>query len=96
MRPAVGDASKKFGLEISKALRSRHMMEADLVRSMARVGNAISRQYVNMIVHNERTPPPDMVEKLADAIGLAHAERMVLHRAAALDSGYRIGMLRAS
>ena len=70
------------------------MLEADLVRSMAKLGNCISRQYVNMIVHNERTPPPEMVEKLADAIGLARDERTILHRASALDNGYRIGVLR--
>jgi hypothetical protein len=76
-------------------MRGNNMMEMDLVRKMIAIGNSISRQYVNMMTHNERTPPPEMVEKLADAIGLTRDERTRLHRAAAIDSGYRIGALNA-
>jgi hypothetical protein len=90
----MANSAARFGLELAKALRARSMMEADLVRAMIKTGNGISRQYVNMMIHNERTPPPDMIEKLCDALALARDERTYMHRAAALDSGYRIGVLR--
>ena len=90
----MSPSTRKFGLELSKFLNSRTMMEGDLVRAMNAIGNGISRQYVNMIVHNTRTPPPDMIERLADALKLTRDDRTILHRAAALDSGYRIGTLR--
>lgn len=87
-------SNRRFGLELQKFLNGKAMMEADLVRSMVAIGNGISRQYVNMMLHNQRTPPPDMIERLADALKLPRDDRTILHRAAALDSGYRIGTLR--
>lgn len=86
--------NKKFGLELAKLLNARAMLEMDLVRAMKANGNGISRSYVSMIVHNERTPPPDTIELLCDALKVPRDERVVLHRAAAIDNGYRIGALR--
>lgn len=83
-----------FGLELAKFLNSRAMLEMDLVRAMSKNGISISRQYINMIVHNTRTPPPDLIERFGDALKLAREERTILHRAAALDSGFKIGTLR--
>jgi transcriptional regulator with XRE-family HTH domain len=90
----VSLSTRKFGLELQRCLNSRHMMEMDLARNMKAMGNGVSRQYINMIVHNERTPPPETIEKLADGLKLSRDERTILHRAAAIDSGYRIGILR--
>jgi len=87
-------SNRRFGLELQKFLNSRDMMEMDLVRAMTANGNGVTRQYVNMILRNIRTPFPDMIEKIGDAIKLIRDERTILHRAAALDNGYRIGSLR--
>ncbi len=90
----MANSNKRFGLELSKCLVNRSMMEMDLVRAMTAQGNGVSRQYINMIVHNERTPPPELVEKMGDAMRMPRDERTILHRAAALDNGYKIGVLR--
>ena len=87
-------STRKFGLELTRALTARAMTERDLMRAMVANGNGVSRQYINMLVHNHRTPPPDLVDKIADAVRMQREERTILHRAAALDSGYRIGILR--
>jgi hypothetical protein len=88
------NSNKRFGLELVKALRSRHMMEADLMRAMIKQGNRITRQYINMMVHGDRTPPPDTIAAMCQAMALMEEERVFLYRAAAIDSGYRIGALR--
>jgi hypothetical protein len=87
-------STRRFGLELQKQLNSRSFMEADLVRAMTAIGNGISRQYVNMIMHNTRTPPPELIERFGDALKLSRDDRTILHRAAALDVGYRIGAVR--
>jgi hypothetical protein len=86
--------AKVFGYELVKALHARSMMERDLVDNMRRMGNGVTRQYVNLIVHSKRTPPPELIEKICDAMKVARDDRQVFHRAAALDSGYRIGAIR--
>ncbi len=90
----VSATTKKFGLELAKLLNARSMLESDLVRAMRACGTSISRSYINMMTHNERTPPPETIELLSDALKLSRDERTVLHRASAIDNGYRIGAVR--
>lgn len=92
--PDITPSNRKFGLELQKMLNARSMMEGDLVKAMTSSGNGITRQYVNMIARNVRTPPPELIEKFATAIKLNRDEKTILYRAAALDAGYAIGKLR--
>lgn len=96
-KPRIGKgktAGPFFGLELQKYLISRSRTEGDLMRSMERQGNGVTRQFINLLVHNKRAASPPMIEKIGDALGLAVEERQVLHKAAAIDAGYRIGSLR--
>ena len=86
--------NKKFGIELQKALNAKSWMERDLVHAMVAMGNGITRSYVSMMICDTRTPPPETIEKICDALRLPRDERVYMHRAAALDSGYRIGILR--
>ena len=96
-KPRIGKAKTGgpfFGLELQKYLISRSQTESDLVRGMTKQGNGVSRQFISMVVRNQRAASPVMIEKFGDALQLSLAERAVLHKAAALDAGYRVGPLR--
>jgi len=84
------NGSRQFGITLLKALHARSMREIDLVRAMIAQGNPITGQYVNMLVHNHRTPPPELVDKICAAMKMSRDERILMHHAAASDSGYRI------
>jgi hypothetical protein len=96
-RPRLGGPKKTgpfFGLELQKFLVAASHTESDLVRMLERMGRKVSKQYVNMVVRNQRSCSPEMIEDIGMALNLSIDQRVFLHRAAALDAGYKIGGMR--
>lgn len=82
-----------FGLELSKCLTARTITAADLARVMARRKTPLSKQYIGFLVHNKRQVAPVTLDAIARALALTEPEEMRLHRAAAIDAGFKIGGL---
>ena len=80
-----------FGLELAKCLTARSITRADLSRILIRRATPLSKSYVGMLVNNKRPATPDNLERICAALQLSEFEQLRLHRAAALDAGFKIG-----
>lgn len=78
---------KKLGAVIRRELASRAMRQFELAREMG-----VQESYLSAVVAGGRRPSPDWVERVADALRCSDAARGRLHRAAALDRGYRVDL----
>jgi hypothetical protein len=81
---------KLLARELSQLMIAKATSPARLARR-GRLKN--SEDYLYKILRGERIPPPTTIETIADYLQLPAERRRRLHRAAALDKGYRIGRL---
>ena len=82
---------KMFGLEFSKAMNRRHLSQAELARRLNVGGVVLSKQFIGYLVHSRRLASLDTVDALVSCMQCLEDEAVRMHRAAALDAGYRIG-----
>ena len=82
-----------LGLELAKCLTARSIRAADLARMMARRKTPITAQYIGLLLHGKRSVTPVTLINISAAMQLTEGEAQVLHRAAAIEAGFRIGGL---
>ncbi len=80
-----------LGLELAKCLTARSIRAADLARMMARRKTPITAQYIGYLLHGKRQVTPITLNNISAAMQLSEPEAQVLHRAAAIEAGFRIG-----
>ncbi len=77
----------QFGTMVSRLLTARHMRQTELAQV---IGKSVS--YVNATLIGAKAASPELADTVADALGATQSQRTVLHRAAALDSGFRLDL----
>lgn len=88
-----GKPGHTFGLELAKCLTARGLTRADLSRMLIRRHTPLSKSYIGMLVANKRPATPSNLIAICAALTLSEFEATRLHRAAALDAGFKIGGL---
>lgn len=88
-----GKPGPTFGLELAKCLTARSLTRADLSRMLTRRRTPLSKSYVGMLVNNRRPATPSNLEAICGALQVTEVEMIRLHRAAAIDAGFKIGGL---
>lgn len=78
-----------FGRSVSSTL-------ADLDLTQNKFSERLGKnpKYVNHIMTGYRKPSPEYVELVADVLNLSPEERAKLHRAAALDHGFKLDLTK--
>lgn len=87
-RRALGPS---FGLEFSKCMVARSLSASDLERMLSRARRPLTKQFLGMLMHNKRNATPDTLDSISRALVLSEADEQRLHRAAAIDAGFKIG-----
>lgn len=82
-----------FGLEFAKCLSARSLTPADLARMLARRRTPLSKSYLGYLLHNKRQVTPSTLDNIVATLAVGEDEAVRLHRAAALDAGFKIGGL---
>jgi transcriptional regulator with XRE-family HTH domain len=78
-----------MGQRFAEALR-RYLSAAEMSQSALARALEVSPQRVADLAAGKKTPGGEVIENIADAIGVPQTVRRELHRAAAKDAGYRI------
>jgi len=78
-----------FGASTSEFLAKRRMTQLDLTKAVGK-----HPAYTNQVLTGIRRPSPEYVDLVANALGLSDKERVVLHRAAAKDHGFKLDLTK--
>ena len=76
---------------MTRVLVARDLNNGDLRRRLELDGYRVSQQYVQFLVDGQRRPSLEMLDRIGRLLDLTDEWIVLLHRAAALDHGYRIG-----
>jgi predicted small secreted protein len=76
-----------FGMAVAHNLAATHTTQADVARATQR-----SLSYVNQTITGAKNVSPSWVDLVADVLRLPSSERTRLHRAAALDQGFKLDL----
>lgn len=74
-----------FGSSVSKALTEAEMTQTELAAKIKQ-----STAYVNQVITGRKRAAPEWIDIMADAMQLSPRERVKLHRAAAIDQGFKL------
>ena len=80
-----------FPIEFQKALISRETDATNLARDMTKRGYRISKQFLCFMAAGDRRVPSEQLRRICEVLQLDEAERMKLHKAAAIDYGFELG-----
>lgn len=83
----------EFAREATKCLIAVEANNTELHRALREGGERCSKTYLDMVLSGSRHPRVELVEAICSCLGLTDERRHRLHRAAALDQGYRLGAL---
>jgi len=78
-----------FGASVVSCLEQRRQTQADLSRKLGR-----SRSYVHQTLSGHRKPSPEWVDIVARTLKLNEAQRLALHKAAAVDRGFKLDLTK--
>lgn len=74
-----------FGSSLSGELAARGMTQSKLALTLGK-----SPAYINQVVKAKKRPSPEWVDLIADTLEVDDKARRALHRAAALDRGFKL------
>ncbi len=77
----------RFGEVLTEALRQRNMKQASLADSIG-----VSAAYVSSITSGRRMVSPARIDDIAQKCSFTDNEVSKLHRAAALDAGFKLDL----
>jgi transcriptional regulator with XRE-family HTH domain len=83
----TGDAKTKFSETFGGYLDRRSMTQSSVADA-----TGTSRAYVSSVSTGKKPVGPTAVDNLADAIKATDEERTNLHRAAAIDAGFKLDL----
>jgi plasmid maintenance system antidote protein VapI len=81
----MGDT--KAGFELLKFMKDKDIKQKDLASRLC-----VSQAYISAIVRGEKCMSANTAERTAVALCLNNDEKTKLHRAAALDQGFSLGL----
>ncbi len=82
-------SSNNFGSSASSLLAELNLTQTDLSR---RVGK--NSRYVNHLMKGRRRPSAEYVDLIASALNLDEENTLKLHKAAALDAGFKLDLTK--
>lgn len=83
------DYASAFGEALSKQLSARQVTPYTLANN-----TGVSPSFVSRAMHGKRTVSPEWADTIAKALALNDKEARDLHRAAALDAGYKLDLTK--
>ena len=89
-KPGAPLTRTRFPELFQRLLVAKETTQANIVRSIAHQGYRISRQFMSLIAKGERSVPPLQLARICEALKLEPNEQAELHRAAAIDHGYKL------
>lgn len=78
---------KNVGQTLDESLRSRGLSQRDLAERLD-----VSAAYVSALVSGKKTLSASTADRLVGALSLNQEETVSLHRAAAMDMGFRLDL----
>lgn len=81
--------STNFGRSVSNTLADLDLTQNDLSERLGK-----NPKYVNHTMTGYRKPSAEYVELVANALKLSEEQRIKLHRAAALDNGFKLDLMK--
>lgn len=81
--------TSNFGTSVSNSLAGVRMTQSELAEKLG-----TSQSYVSQKLSGTRPATPRWADLIADVLGLPEEERVKLHRAAALDRGYKLDLTK--
>jgi transcriptional regulator with XRE-family HTH domain len=82
-------ATNHFG-----ASARRYLAEAQATQTALATAVGVSASYANQLLTGAKRPSPQWIDLMADAMQMNQAQRRELHRAAALDAGYKLDLTK--
>lgn len=79
--------TSRFALAFEEALRRHGLKQSDAVRALD-----VSKAYVSAVTNGRKAVSPRKIDEMSDALGFSDRESRQLHRAAALDAGFRLDL----
>jgi len=83
----MGRDDSKFADAFSRVLKSHNMRAADAATTME-----VSRSYVAAVARGDKKVGPERIDSMSQALGFSEKETLKLHRAAAIDAGFRLDL----
>ena len=80
-------STTRFGKELSAQLKARRLRPTDISQDLG-----VSVSYVSGLTTGAKNASAQTADRIADVIGAADEERVRLHRAAAVDAGFRLDL----
>jgi predicted transcriptional regulator len=77
----------EFGAALDAQVRRRRLTQSSVATAAG-----VSQPYINRLIKGTATASPEWIEIIAETVGADQEERQRLHRAAARDRGYKIGL----
>lgn len=74
------------------ATLSRYLIERGITQSVAASSSGTSKPYLNQIITGHRKAAPEWLDLIADTLKLSRLDREKLHRAGALDHGFKLDL----
>ena len=96
LRGNRGKPRGEFARELTKVLIAKDVNNSYLWACLVQNGQVVGKAFIDMMVVGSRHPPVDLIDPICSVMGLSDERRAELHRAAAIDRGYRIGDVRAA
>lgn len=76
-----------FGLVFDEVLRRRNLRQGDVAERMD-----VSAAYVSSLTTGKKKASPERIDVMSESLSLTSEETRRLHRAAALDAGFRLDL----
>lgn len=83
----MGKDDSKFAEAFSSALKSHNLRAADAATTMS-----VSRSYVAAVARGDKKVGPERIDSMSEALGFTQEETRKLHRAAAIDAGFKLDL----
>lgn len=78
---------KRAGEALRDLMKERSVSQTELASQLD-----VSQAYVSSIVRGTKSMSPSTIDKAAGALGVSDKARVRLHRAAALDQGFKLDL----
>jgi plasmid maintenance system antidote protein VapI len=83
------DYKTAFGVALSEQLNANGLSPKALAEGIGADASVVSR-----LMNNKRTVTPDWVDTISQALQLSPKNTQILHRAAAIDAGYKLDLTK--
>jgi transcriptional regulator with XRE-family HTH domain len=82
-----GRYSTETGAVVSRALATAGLRQFELAQT-----TGSSETYISQVLNGHRNPTPAWLDVIAGALSMTPEQRVELHRAAAIDRGYKLDL----